>query len=265
MDYPEYYMIADKTTDSTSGINQDATSLELVKRNPNAVRSIVANLKPGNLSILGAVFNDSDYAFSSSARAWMINNPIPGTSKRFIDESDAIDTATSSIVNKGWRDWNKFNTIIKQTLENGNLSPLSGYGKTILDAYKEKYIEKAKTENNLWYKEKTSPEIGSKRNNVIDALTIAANTPELWKDLAKQPRWHAIVDYLNFRYYVKQELESRGTSITSDKAVDVRAKVQAYVAGLSKQDVNFSQFYDRYLDGDEFNYIHEEVSKGKIK
>ena len=150
-------------------------------------------------------------------------------------------------------------------MEENNLNPLAGYGKTILDAYKEKYIEKAKTENNLWYKEKTSPEIGSKRNNVIDALTIAANTPELWKDLAKQPRWHSIVDYLNFRYYVKQELESRGTSITSDKAVDIRAKVQTYVAGLSRQDVNFSQFYDRYLDGDEFNYVHEEVSKGKIK
>jgi hypothetical protein len=265
MDYPEYYMIADKTTDSTSGINQDATSLELVKRHPDAVRSITSNLKPGNLSILGAVFNDADYAFSSSARAYMINNTIPGTRKRFIDESDAIDTATSSIVNKGWRDWNKFNTIIKQKLAEENLSPASGYGKTILDAYKDKYMKNAETENNLWYKEKTSPEIGSKRNNVIDALTIAANTPELWQELAKQPRWHTIVDYLNFRYYVKQELESRGTSITSDKAVDIRSKVDTYVNGLMSQDVNFSQFYDRYLDGDEFNYVHKEVSKGKIK
>lgn len=265
IDYPEYYMIADKTTDSTSGINQDATSLELVKRNPDAVRSIVANLKPGNLSILGAVFNDSDYAFSSSARAYMINNKIPGTSKRFIDESDAIDSATSSIVNKGWRDWNKFNTIIKQTLLENELNPATGYGKSILDAYKDKYMKNAETENNLWYKEKTSPEIGSKRNNVIDALTIAANTPALWKELAKQPRWHTIVDYLNFRYYVKQELESRGTSITSDKAVDIRSKVDTYVNGLMSQDINFSKFYDRYLDGDEFNYVHKEVSKGKIK
>jgi hypothetical protein len=82
---------------------------------------------------------------------------------------------------------------------------------------------------------------------------------------AKQPRWHTIVDYLNFRYYVKQELESRGTSITSDKAVDIRSKVDTYVNGLISQDVNFSQFYDRYLDGDEFNYVHKEVSKGKIK
>jgi hypothetical protein len=265
IDYPEYYMIADKTTDSTSGINQDATSLELAKRNPNAIRTITSNLKPGNLSILGAVFNGPDYEFSSSARAWMINNTIPGTNKRFIDESDAIDSATSSIVNKGWRDWNKFNTVIKQKLAENNLNPASGYGKSILDAYKDKYMQKAETENNLWYKEKTSPEIGSKRNNVIDALTIAANTPELWKDLAKQPRWHTIVDYLNFRYYVKQELETRGASITSDKAVDIRGKVETYVAGLISQDVTFSQFYDRYLDGDEFNYVHKEVSKGKIK
>lgn len=265
IDYPEFYMIADKTTDSTSGINQDATSLELVKRNPDAVRSIVSNLKPGNVSLLGAVFNDSDYAFSSSARAYMLNNTIPGTRKRFIDESDAIDTATSSIVNKGWRDWNKFNTVIKQTLVENNLNPLAGYGKTIYDAYKDRYVENAKTENNLWYQEKTSPDLGSKRNNVIDALTIAANTPSLWQDLAKQPRWHTIVDYLNFRYYVKKELESRGASITSDKAVDIRAKVDAYVNSLMSQDITFSQFYDRYLDGDEFNYVHEKVSKGKIK
>jgi hypothetical protein len=96
-------------------------------------------------------------------------------------------------------------------------------------------------------------------------LSIAANTPELWQDLAKQPRWHSIVDYLNFRYFVKSELEKRGVTIASDKAVDIREQVSMYTGKLMSNDINFENFYNRYLDGDTFDHIYEEVVKGKIK
>jgi hypothetical protein len=73
------------------------------------------------------------------------------------------------------------------------------------------------------------------------------------------------VDYLNFRYHVKEELEKRGAAITSDKAVDIRTQVDLYTASLMSQDINFENFYNRYLEGDTFDYVHEEVVKGKIK
>ena len=262
-DYPEFYLLADKLTDSTSGIRDDDTAVALLRKNGGAVQKIVRNIDKGNLSVLGAVFNDENYAFSSSARAYLLSNKIPGTSKRFKDEADALDVATSSIVNKGWREWNKLIEVVSQEIVAENLSPSTGYGKTILDTYKKNFTAQMETDNNLWFKEKTGDKFGSKRNNTVDALTIAANTPELWKDLAKQPRWHSIVDYLNFRYYVNEELTARGVAITSDKAIDIREKVNKYVDGLRRTDISFGKFYDRYFDEDTFDYVYTEVSKGE--
>jgi len=264
-DYPELYMLADKLTDTTSGLRSDDTAVELVRKNGKTVAKMVANIDKGNLRVLGAVFNDDDYAFSSSARAYLTTNNIPGTGKRFQTESDALDVATGSIVNQGWREWNKMIKIVKQTITDDGKNPNVGYGKKILDTYKNNFEEQMKTDNNLWWNDKNGKNFSSSKNNTIDVLTIAANTPELWKDLAKQPRWHSIVDYLNFRYHVKEELEKRGAAITSDKAVDIRAQVDLYTANLMSQDINFENFYNRYLDGDTFDYVHEEVVKGKIK
>jgi hypothetical protein len=264
-DYPDYYLLADKLTDSTSGIRDDDTAVALLRKNKDTVSKIVRNIDKNNLSVLGAVFNDEDFAFSSSARAYLLTNNIPGTSKRFKDEADSLDVATSSVVNSGWRKWNKLIEIVTLEIKADKLNPASGYGKTILDTYKKNFVAKMETDNNLWYKEKTSPDFGSKRNNAIDALTIAANTPELWKDLAKQPRWHTIVDYLNFRYYVKEELEARGVPITSDNAIDIREKANQYVAGLRNSDISFGKFYDRYFDEDTFDYVYTEVVKGEKK
>lgn len=264
-DYPELYMLADKLTDTTSGIRADDTAVELVKKNGKTVAKMVANVDKGNLRVLGAVFNDDEYAFSSSARAYLTTNNIPGTSKRFQTEADALDIATSSTVNKGWREWNKMIKVVKQTILDDGKNPNAGYGKSVLDVYKKSFEDRMKTENNLWWNDKNGKNFSSSKNNTIDVLTIAANTPELWKDLAKQPRWHSIVDYLNFRYHVKEALETQGTSITSDKAVNIRQQVDAYVAQLMSQDINFENFYNRYLDGDTFDYVHEEVVKGKIK
>ena len=264
-DYPELYMLADKLTDTTSGLRSDDTAIALVKKNGKTVAKMVANIDKGNLRVLGAVFNDDDYAFSGSARAYLTSNNIPGTSKRFQTEADALDVATGSIVNQGWREWNKMIKIVKQTIVDDGKNPSAGYGKKILDLYKNKFEEQMKTSNNLWWNDKNGENFSSRKNNTIDVLTIAANTPGLWKDLAKQPRWHSIVDYLNFRYSVKEALEKRGAAITSDKAVDIRTQVDAYTAILMAQDINFENFYNRYFDGDTFDYVHKEVVKGKIK
>jgi len=262
-DYPEYYMLADKLTDPTSGIRDDDTAVELLRRNTDTVGKIVSNIDKGNLSVLGSIFNDEDYAFSSSARAYLLTNSIPGTSKRFKGEADALDVALSSTVNKGWREWNSLIEIVSQEIVADNLTPAKGYGKSILDSYKKRFIANMETKNNLWYKEKVGGNFSTKRNNTVDAITIAVNTPKLWADLAKQPRWHAIVDYLNFRYYVKEELEIRGAAITSDKAVDIRDKVNVYVQNLRDTDINFGKFYDRYFDEDTFDYVYTEVVKGE--
>lgn len=256
--YPDYFLVVDKLTDATSGIYADKTSQQLVKNNSDLVQQMIARMgSDGDLRTLGAVFNDEDYAFSSSAQAWLQTKNIPGTNKTFIGSQTALENSRSSLVNEGWRNWTKLKDVVSRMLLQNNppYDPAKGYGKSIMDAYKNAYLEKMKTDNKLWWDEKQDRDSSASLKNVVDNLTMAANNEKLWADLSKQARWHSIVEYLNFRYYIKDKLDQRRTAITSDRVVDVRAEVDSFVLNLRQNDINFGKFYDRYFDGDDFKYV----------
>ena len=257
-DYPDYFLVVSKLTDSVSGIYPDKTSQMLVKNNTGIVERMIARMgTDGDLRTLGAVFNDENYAFSSSAQAWLQTNAIPGTRKQFVDSQSALENARSAIVNEGWRNWTLLiDTTSRLLLQNDPpYDPSRGYGKAIIDSYKEAFIEKMKTDNRAWYDEKLDRDSTAKLKNVVDNLTLAANDDKLWADLSKQARWHTITEYLNFRYYIKDKLERRNAPITSDRAYDIREEVDAYVYNLRRDDINFGKFYDRYFSNDNFVYV----------
>jgi hypothetical protein len=260
-DYPDYFMILDKISDPLSGLNSDRTSVELVKRNMPVVEKMVTTIgSDGDLSVLGAVFNDSDYAFSSSAQAWLTTHSIPNTKKKFRDQQTALENTRSSVVNKGWKDWNVLVESVTQAIEQNDppYDPTSGFGKAILDGYKEAFVESMKAQNPIWVSEKADRDSNAKLNQVVDVLTIAANDKKLGADLAKQARWHSIVEYLNFRHYVKGRLDQRGVTINAKGATDIKAEVDRFVLQLRKEDVNFGKFYDRYFDNDNFSWVTPE-------
>lgn len=263
-DYPGYYLLADKLSSATSGIRSDKTALALVRKNGDVIEEMIAQNPKFDLTALGAVFNDDDYAFSSAAQAYLTTHAIPGTKTKFKEQGNALQNNTSSIVGSGWNKWNTLVEVVTQQLlmNNPPYSTGRGYGKVVLDNYKKGFIENMKTENNLWYQEKTNPSFGSRQRDVIDSLTIAANTPKLWADLVKQPRWHTLVNYLNFRYEIYDALKARGTTIDADKASDIRQTADTYVATLRQSDTNFGKFYDRYFDGDSFTHVFNETDIG---
>ena len=138
------------------------------------------------------------------------------------------------------------------------LDPGRGYGAEVLQTYKDSFITQQKTQNPMWYDIKINSSGGSSQtSSVIKAITIAANTPEMWKDLSKQPRWFAVVEYMNFRYDINDELKRRDIGYDTKGAVDIRDKVNAKVWELRTRDTNFGRFYDRYLDGDDFSFIFD--------
>ena len=93
--YPEYFLMTSRMADATSGLYSDETSVNLVKKNPDTVRRIVAEIGKENLTVLGAIFNDDNYAFSSSAQAWLSSNNIPGTSSKFRESKAVLDSLRS--------------------------------------------------------------------------------------------------------------------------------------------------------------------------
>ena len=257
-DYPDYYLLADKLTDSTSGLRSDDTAVALAKKNPDAIEKMVASRI--DLRALGAVFNDDDYAFSSAAQAYLVSNSIPGTKQKFKEQGEALANHTSSIVNNGWKQWNKMIETVTQELINNDppYDVSHGYGAAVLDTYKKNFMTAMETQNNLWYQEKVGAGFAKRLNDTVQVLTIAANTPQLWADLAKQPRWHSVVEYLNFRYEMFDALKARGTTLNTSKATDLAQAARAKVAELRRTDTNFGKFYDRYFDGDDFSFVYDE-------
>jgi hypothetical protein len=265
-DYPDYFLLVDKLTDSLSGVRSDDTAVALVKKNGKVIENIISSIgEKGNLSTLGAIFNDDDYAFSSSAQAYLVSHAIPGTKQKFKEQGAALENNRSSIVNLGWKNYTKMIEIVTQELTNNDYDPSRGFGLATLDAYKKAYVDKMQTDNNLWYEEKQGAGFQKRQVDTINALTTAVNSPSLWQDLAKQERWYTIVEYLNFRYDVYDMLKYRQTSINTDKAIDIKNAVSEKVADLRKKDVNFGAFYDRYFTDDDFTYIVETTGTGGKK
>jgi hypothetical protein len=259
--YPEYFLLTSSLTDPTSGVVPDNTATYLIKNNFNVVSSITAEVGKENLTVLGAVFNDENYAFSSAANAWLQDKTIPNTNQKFREYNNAFQAQRSNIISKGWNEYTKYKEIILTSIQEEGLNPSKGYGKTIYDKYMDGFVEKQKTRNEVWFKEwDTQAGFGSSdfKADVISALTIAANDNKMWADLQKQDRWHSIVNYLNFRYDIYDELKRRNTTFDSTKSRDLREKVAEYVNGLRSTDIMFGKFYDRYLDNDKFDFIYGE-------
>lgn len=259
--YPEYFLMTSRMADSTSGIHSDETSVALAKKNPDLIRRLVAEVGQDNISVLGSIFNDDNYAFSSAAQAWLSSNKIPGTSMKFRESGAVLESMRSAIVSKGWSDYSKLIDAVSDEIEQQpGYSVDRGYGKTVLDKYKKAFVEYQKENNKVWYDEWSSYTGGggaARRKALVYSLSIAANTPELWKDLQKQTRWITIVNYLNFRYDIYDALQARKTTIDSPRATDLRQAVDTYVTALRKEDVNFGRFYDRYFDNDQFDFVYE--------
>jgi hypothetical protein len=146
-DNPEYFMFAAKLTDPLSGIRPDKTAVELLKRNNYATREIVTNID--DLTALGAVFNDDNYAFSSSADAYLRTQNIPGLKKKYRDNEASLENMRSVIVNKGWDDWFKLIEVVSTEMKKPpyNLDPSRGYGAEVLQTYKESFVEQQRTWN----------------------------------------------------------------------------------------------------------------------
>lgn len=259
---PEYFMLADKLTNSVSGIFPDKTAVTLVQKHTKTLLEMATSVGD-NFTALGAVFNDADFAFSSTADNYLKTKSIPGfPEKKFKDSQNARESMRSTIVNKGWSDWYKLIEVVSTEMQKPefNLDPSRGYGATVLENYKKAFVEQQKLANPMWYDEKISATGGGdngKQAAVIKAITIAANTPEMWKDLSQQPRWYTIVEYMNFRYDVQDELKRRDVSYGAKAAQDVKEMVNKKVWELKKKDVQFAKFYERYFGGDDFSYVFD--------
>ena len=258
--YPDYFLLATHLSDSTSGINPNRTTMELIKNNPKAIEKITGTIGESNLGVLGAIFRDDTGAFSKEAALYLESSSIPGTSQKFKNTADYRQANRSNIVSQGWDDWNKLITIVTEEMDAAGYSVASGYGKAVMDVYKEQFIAAQKEKNPIWYSEKTAgPDLSlSKLEDTVTTVTIALTDPKIWKVLSKQPLMHTIADYMDMRYDVNQILTESNITYNSQAGAALKEKVNIIVEDMKKKDINFGKWYERYFGNDDFSYVYQE-------
>jgi hypothetical protein len=261
--YPEYFMLAERLTDPVSGIRPDKTAVSLIKRNKDSIRNIVSAIgEKGDLTTLGSIFNDEDYAFSSSAQAYLSRTKIPGTTKRFRDSADAFQQGRSALVSKGWNDFFKLQSIVEEQLKNAAnpIDPTGKYGQAIVNKYVDGFVEAQKKDNPIWFTEydkQAQGGAGSRQADTVIALTVAIEDDKLWNNLSKQPKWELILNYMQYRYDVSKRLEAMNTTIDAKKVSWLRDEVASTVAAMRAQNTEFAKFHDRYFKNDKFDFVYE--------
>lgn len=258
--YPDFFLLATSLSDSTSGINPNKTTMALVKNNSDTILKITSIIGSENLGVLGSIFRDDNGEFSKQASIYLEQSDIPGVGQKFKNYKDYVQSNRANIVAEGWNDWSNFNTIVKDAVETDGYTVASGYGKAVLDAYKEQFIEGMKEKNPMWYADKTAgPALAlSKLEDTVSAVTIALSTPKMWKVLSKQPVMHTIAEYMSLRYDVNQVLNEVGGSYSSERMDYLREKVVTIVEDMKSKDINFKRWHERYFDNDDFSYVYTE-------
>jgi hypothetical protein len=260
--HPDLFFLADSLSNSLAGLRSDDTAVSLVKRNPEMVRDLVAILGDEHLSSLGAIFNDDNYSFSSKAQAWLESSKIPFLNKKFKEYGEPLEAARSSVVNRGWDDWNKFIETVKHQVATDPQQPYNpnrGFGATVVDYYKQIYLEQQREKNPMWLEEYEGGFGGKgqeRSHRLVDALTHAINNDKMWADLSQNPRWYAVTQYLNFRYDIYDRLNQMGTTYDAQKAAYIREDVEDFVDKLKRQSPDFGLFYERYFRNDKFDHVY---------
>lgn len=261
--YPEYFMLAERLTDPVSGVRPDKTAVSLIKRNKDSIQNIVSAIgEKGDLTTLGAIFNDENYAFSSAAQAYLSRTKIPGTTKKFRDSADAFQQGRSALVSKGWNDFFKVQSIVEEQLKNAAtpIDPTSKYGQAIVNKYIDGFVEAQKKDNSIWFTEydkQAQGGAGSRQADTVIALTVAIEDDKLWSNLSKQPKWELILNYMQYRYDVATRLKTMGTTIDAKKVSWLRDEVASTVAAMRAQNTEFAKFHDRYFKNDKFDFVYE--------
>jgi hypothetical protein len=258
--YPDYFLLATHLSDSTSGINPNRTTMELLKNNKGTIEKITGTIGENNLSVLGAIFRDDTGAFSKEAALYLESNSMPGTSQKFKNTADYRQANRLNIISEGWNDWNKLITIVTEEMDADGYSVATGYGKAVMDSYKEQFMIAQKEKNPIWYEEKMAgPDLSlSKLEDTVSTVSIALMDPKIWKVLSKQPVMHTIADYMDMRYDVNQILKESNVTYNSQAGAALRDQVNTIVEDMKKKDINFGKWYERYFGNDDFSFVYQE-------
>lgn len=258
--YPDYFeMVITRFKKNETGIDPTVEASYRAEK----FAPLINKVEQYNPYVSQLITNDVgvELDFDDAAYTWQLKTPVGGTGEvTYRDKVDADTAMKEAKIKTGWIEYNKFMQWLEAETAASGFETIEDRGAEWLKETRKNFIDDLAKNNEAWgirFKEEFSPE-GYRKN--IRAINAIINDPDFMdSDIAKnEPAWDYVIDYMDFRDYIIQELErreatggSRGYDANSN--ADIRRGVELFVAERKAQSPKFTLWYDRYLAADQFD------------
>jgi hypothetical protein len=240
------------TSKSNTGVDPTQEDYAILRENSGLARELAA-VDPYLVGILG--MSAPVGKFDRGVYEWMQNETIVGTDTIFRERLNPAEYQSAAIMQDAWRDYRKAKTIIDTELAARGVSSLQAESAADLKAQWDTFMDDMATEyGQPWITEFYAYQDRTPRN--LAGIQMALENESFMSQQANSNLWGAVQVYMDRR---QQTLDAIANGADSAAARDEFA---AWAGEFRFSSLEFSDFFDRFLDNDQLQDIRLEQVYG---
>ena len=241
------------STKNVGGVTTNPGTVRNIKKYDSLVRQ-VAGAVGDDLDVMGIIVNEdmANSFYDTNASRWMLQEDIPGTSRKWREIQSGGESMAESQRQAGWVEYIKFKGQLDSLLQQRGLATYSNKGAEDLNSYRKEFINNM-IENPMyegWAVDFQSTG-SSKTYSAVRTLEAALNDDGFMKDHSDDRTWQIAAEYIDTRNRLIQMVKESGVTLENDINQTLKDQWIEYRQQLINRDIGWAGIANRYLNGDD--------------
>ena len=233
-------LVVSGSDSAVPGVRSTQEVYKVLKDNPELSRQL-AGSSPEMLGILATSVEEGE--FDKGVYKWMSDNKLPGIGENYRETKSVEEVQRDILMRGAWAEYREEKDIRDEQLANLGVSLQSNAAESIRITWEEFKVSMIEKYGNVWFEEINTYQ--DKTAFFVSGIQMALNDPEFMKQQGNTPRWIGISRYFSERAMAMDAIE-RG-----EDSGEVKERFAQFVSDFRFSSLAFSDFYDRFLDGDD--------------
>lgn len=249
-DYPELVGAMVSSTSNEYNLSAEDTVMNNIEKYDSAVE-IFGNANAAGKDLMGWAMNSSkNPEFNDFAYDYLANQSAGAGADAYRTVLSPQEIKQKAAVKPAWVTFNKFmNLLDAEATSKGTTIE----GNKRLSAYKTEFVKKMKDKFPEWYGEYSTMD-RAKYNDRADTMEQLLTDEKWMNDNANRADVSAILNFVSMRKEVQSALKAEDDKLGGKGTLAANKNIKAFydtqVLQLKSESVGFSEWYNRYFDGD---------------
>lgn len=233
-------LVVSGSDSAVPGVQSTQEVYKVLKDNPELSRKL-AGSSPEMLGILATSVEEGE--FDKGVYKWMSDNKLPGIDENYRATKSVEEVQRDILMRGAWAEYREEKDIRDEQLARMGVSLQSNAAEPIRRTWEEFKIGMVEKYGNVWFEEINTYQ--DKTAFFVSGIQMALNDSKFMKQQGGTPRWLGISRYFSERAMAMDAI-ARG-----EDSAEVKERFAQFVSNFRFSSLAFSDFYDRFLDGDD--------------